>query len=181
MNRKLMYGVAWLAATMVAVVIASAAVGTVRSESEQPSATSPYFNTSTTVATDQSSTTSTGTPGSTSTTSSTAPSSGSSTSTTVTTLPGSTSSTSVTTTTEASTTTTPTSPKTYTLAGGTVTIAANDPTVTLVGAVPKAGFTVDVEHTGPDEVRVEFESENHESSFRAEWEDGELLIDIDEE
>ena len=174
MNRKLMYGVAWLAATMVAVVIASAAVGTVRSESEQPSATSPYFNTSTTVATDQSSTTSTGTPGSTSTTSSTAPSSGSSTSTTVTTLPGSTSSTSV-------TTTTPTSPKTYTLAGGTVTIAANDPTVTLVGAVPKAGFTVDVEHTGPDEVRVEFESENHESSFRAEWEDGELLIDIDGE
>ena len=49
-----------------------------------------------------------------------------------------------------------------------------------MAAVPAAGFSAEIENAGPGEVRVEFESEEHKSSFRAEWDDGELEIEIDE-
>jgi hypothetical protein len=49
-----------------------------------------------------------------------------------------------------------------------------------VNAVPKAGFSVEVEKSGPKEVEVKFESADHQSEFRARWKDG-LDIDIDEE
>ncbi len=51
----------------------------------------------------------------------------------------------------------------------------------FVNAVPKAGFSVEVEKSGPKEVEVKFESADHQSEFRARWKDGELDIDIDEE
>jgi hypothetical protein len=70
---------------------------------------------------------------------------------------------------------------TYTLIGGQVWISADEPDVAFVNAVPKAGFSVEVEKSGPKEVEVKFESADHQSEFRARWKDGELDIDIDEE
>ena len=67
----------------------------------------------------------------------------------------------------------------YELIGGLVTISVDGRNVYLVGAAPKAGFSVEVDKAGPEEVRIEFESSDHISSFRARWKDGELDIDID--
>ena len=55
-----------------------------------------------------------------------------------------------------------------------------DGTVTLDGAAPAVGFTMDVRATGPDEVEVRFQSADHLSRFEAEWEDGQLEIDKEE-
>jgi len=83
------------------------------------------------------------------------------------------------------TTTTTTAPgpvrSTHQLIGGQVTISSLEPTVDYVSAVPAGGFSAEIEETGPNEVKVKFESDAHESSFKAKWEDGELDIDIDEE
>lgn len=53
--------------------------------------------------------------------------------------------------------------------------------VHLEAAVPESGFTVDVEHNGPERVEVKFKSESHVSKLHAEVHDGELDIEIDEE
>ncbi|MEN8237887.1 MAG: hypothetical protein ABFR53_01670 [Actinomycetota bacterium] len=58
-----------------------------------------------------------------------------------------------------------------------VTISHSPGVVNLVGASPKAGFEAEVNKAGPSEVRVTFESDDHVSEFRAEWEDGELDIE----
>jgi hypothetical protein len=71
--------------------------------------------------------------------------------------------------------------KTFTLVGGRVTILAANPSVSLVGAVPDAGYSVSVEEDGPQLVRVEFKSGELESQFEARWDDGELVIDIDDD
>ena len=49
------------------------------------------------------------------------------------------------------------------------------------GAVAERGFTIDVEHDGPETVEVEFKSESHDSKLTARMHDGELDIKIDEE
>jgi hypothetical protein len=69
----------------------------------------------------------------------------------------------------------------YELAGGVVRIRVEGATVRLEAATPAPGFDVDVGNPGPDEVVVEFESDEEESKFRARVDDGELVIDIDEE
>lgn len=56
-----------------------------------------------------------------------------------------------------------------------------DNTVRLAGASPKAGFSMDVEHSGPEKVEVEFKSENHESHFSGRFEDGVFVPKIEEE
>jgi hypothetical protein len=48
------------------------------------------------------------------------------------------------------------------------------------GATPAPGFSVELRDRGPNKVSVEFESGGHESKFRAEFEDGELEITLDE-
>jgi hypothetical protein len=53
--------------------------------------------------------------------------------------------------------------------------------VNLVSATPRPGFSVDYEHTGPEEVEVKFVSGNHKSKLEADVEGGELRVDIDEE
>lgn len=53
--------------------------------------------------------------------------------------------------------------------------------VRLVAVVPEPGFTAEIDDEGPERVKVEFESENRESSFEAEWEGGELEIRIEED
>ena len=78
------------------------------------------------------------------------------------------------------TTTTAAPPETqtssYQLIGGSVTISHAPGLVTFVTAIPQPGFSTDLRETGPDRVRVRFESETHTSDFRAEWEASELKI-----
>ena len=51
----------------------------------------------------------------------------------------------------------------------------------LVGAVPSVGFTTDVENAGPEKVEVEFDSEDSEARFKAYFQSGQLIVDIDED
>ena len=87
--------------------------------------------------------------------------------------------------TSSTTTTITAAPSSFTrttiLEGGTVTVRFTAPsTVEFVSAVPSDGFTVEVEHSGPDQVEVRFRSENHESRYRAQWSDGEPDVDTQE-
>lgn len=70
--------------------------------------------------------------------------------------------------------------KTYQLVGGWVRITYGQGVVTLSGAGPNAGYSMDVEHDGPEEVKVEFRKDELRSEFKAEWSDGELDVEIDE-
>jgi hypothetical protein len=82
-------------------------------------------------------------------------------------------------TTTSTTTTVPpseTATSSYQLTGGVVTISHSPGVVTFVTAIPQPGFSTDPRETGPDRVRVRFESDTHTSDFRAEWEGGELKI-----
>ncbi len=178
---------AWLAATMVAMLIAATAVGSVRGQVTDvpaiPSAgTAALLATSSTTIVGEAPTGSTPptTDGTAAPTTITVPPAAAS---TTTTAPASTT---TTTSPPASTTTTTVPPEPqvlppYELIGGLVRISVDEPNVYLVAATPKAGFSIEIDEAGPAEVRVEFESSDHESSFRARWEDGELDIDIDEE
>lgn len=53
--------------------------------------------------------------------------------------------------------------------------------VTLDGAGPNPGFTMNIDDSGPNEVDVDFRNDEHRSDFNAEWEDGRLEVDTDEE
>lgn len=70
---------------------------------------------------------------------------------------------------------------THQLIGGQVTMSASNGEVHLVAAVPAGGFSAEIEDAGPAELKVEFESSDHHSTFRARWENGQLDIDIREE
>ncbi|MCP4963119.1 MAG: hypothetical protein GY925_28110 [Actinomycetia bacterium] len=70
---------------------------------------------------------------------------------------------------------------TYDLIGGTVILSHGGGEVHLVSATPRPGFIADFEHTGPKEVEIKFESNDHKSKLEAKYEDGELDIDIEEE
>jgi hypothetical protein len=91
------------------------------------------------------------------------------------------------TTTEAPTTTTTTEApiveptETYQLIGGWVRIASSPGVVSLDGAGPNAGFSVEVQASGPERVKVEFRNDNHESEFEAAWRGEDLKIEISEE
>ena len=51
----------------------------------------------------------------------------------------------------------------------------------MVSATPRPGFSVDAEHTGPVEVEVKFESNDHKSKLEAYIENGELRVETEEE
>ena len=77
----------------------------------------------------------------------------------------------------------PTSTATYNLVGGWVTITYGPGVVELVGAAPNSGFSIEIKENGPDRVEVEFESDDHESRFRADETAGgtpELRIEEDD-
>ena len=57
-----------------------------------------------------------------------------------------------------------------------MTISHTPGMVTFVTAIPQPGFSTELRDTGPERVRVRFESETHTSDFRAEWEGSELKI-----
>ena len=197
MRRYLGIGAAWLGATVLSVVIASAAVAGIRDRVvEAPVAIG--LPTSTTTATGAGASTETSSPSATtsttleptSTTSAELPET--STTITTTTQASAETTTTTTTTTAAATTTTTTAPPTTTttasvtysthdLVGGTVVLAFGNGQVNLVSATPRPGFSVDPEHTGPKEVEVEFVSNDHRSELSAHVESGELKVEIEEE
>jgi cytoskeletal protein RodZ len=184
MRRILGLGVAWLGATVLSVLIASAAVAGIRDRVvETPEAIGAP--TTTTVAVPTGATTSSSAPATTSTsTSTTAAPTTEPPETTVTTIVESGTSTTTTTAPPETTTTTTAPPtltrKTYSLVGGTVVIDIGDGGVWVVSAVPNSGFYSEVDNKGPDEVKVEFEGNDHKSTFKAYFEDGELKVSKDE-
>jgi len=52
--------------------------------------------------------------------------------------------------------------------------------VSLESASPKSGWTVEVEQTGPSQVKLEFQDGSHEIQFSAEFSDGRVKIEIDD-
>jgi hypothetical protein len=70
--------------------------------------------------------------------------------------------------------------KTYEMIGGWVRIRYGEGNVFLDGAGANAGFTMKVDDNGPEEVEVEFRGESHESEFSAEFEAGELRVEVKE-
>ena len=188
--RRITYALIWLAVTATAVFIAAAAVGSVRDQvTETPTAMIPTTTVTTPgpaspsdPATDVGSAPATTAPTTTSTTTPTT--------TTIaptTTLPDVSATTTEppapTTTTAAPTTTTiaPTTEiRSYELIGGSVAVEVGNGTVGLAGASPKAGFSMDVENSGPERIEVEFKSDHHESSFSARFRDGVFTPEIEE-
>ncbi len=71
-------------------------------------------------------------------------------------------------------------PQAYSLVGGRVVVVAEAGQVRLVSASPNPGFSMEVAASGPDEVRVRFDGEDHRSELRARWQGGRLDVDIDE-
>jgi len=75
--------------------------------------------------------------------------------------------------------------KTYDTEGGTVRIRITGESVTLVAASPKPGWKLDVDENGPDRIEIHFEQndddEDSEFEFQAEFDDGELKITISED
>ncbi len=62
-----------------------------------------------------------------------------------------------------------------------MTLSVGNGEVWVVSAAPSAGFDVDIEHAGPKEVEVKFESNDHKSELSAKFEDGELRVEKEEE
>ena len=207
------FALAWLGATVVAVLVAAAAVGSVRSEvTDEPTrlgspeiaamsadvpATQPVTSSSTStlpvvdVASSPPETEPVPTTTTTTTTVVETTSTISAPNTTVGSAPEPppppTATTTTTTTTEPSTTTT-TEPaesysKTFDTVGGSVRVIVEGASVTFGGAVPKAGWSVELEKPGPKEVKVEFDENEGEGEveFSAKIEDGELTVEISQD
>jgi hypothetical protein len=62
--------------------------------------------------------------------------------------------------------------RTFETTGGTATVRFSAAEVEVLGAVPAAGFTVDLEPEDDGSARVDFESEDHRSRLRVWWSDG---------
>ncbi len=185
-------GAAWLGATVLSVLIASAAVAGIRDRVVETPVAIGAPTTSTTLAPEATSSTTSATTATTTTaaapvTETTVATSDAPTETT-TTVGDSTTTTAP----PATTTTTTTSPpqttttvamtnQTHTLIGGSVTLSVGNGEVWVVSAVPSAGFDVDIEHAGPKEVEVKFESNDHKSELSAKFEGGELKVEKEEE
>lgn len=181
---------AWVLATAVAVGVASQAVGLVADRAvEVPvqvpvavTAASSFSTTSTlpagTVATDPPPTT-------TGASATTSPPSTGSTPTTSASATTTTSALTQTSTTVQTTTTTspvPLDSGTVVATGGQVTAACTSATtITLLGAVPVTGWNLEVESSGPEKVRVDFELGEQESEIEIVCVNGRLQADISHE
>lgn len=73
------------------------------------------------------------------------------------------------------------STRTISTNGGTVVVSYRPGEVILETAVPRPGFETEIDKQGPPVVEVEFDSNNLRVDIKAEWENGELEIEIDEE
>jgi hypothetical protein len=193
MRRIVGIAAAWTAATLVAVVIAAAAVASVRTEvTDAPTvlgapavatevtaqAPDPVDQSTSTTVTPVDTTTTTVNLDDAIETTTSAPQVVASTSTTTTKAP-TVATTSTTTSTIAAGYT-----KTYDTEAGSVRIVVSGDSVSFAGATPLPGWTVELENSGPEEVKVHFEQnsdEEHEIEFKAKIDDGELKVSISED
>ncbi len=60
-----------------------------------------------------------------------------------------------------------------------MTVSYSNGQVFLDAATPAIGFSAEIEDTGPENVRVDFEGDDEDFSVRVEWKDGKLDIEID--
>ena len=177
---------AWLGATLVAVAVAAAAVGSVRSQlTDAPTplgaSASATFPTETTLPDTSVPETSGSDPVRSTTTVSVV---GSSVTTTSTSLPtGSTTSSTSTTTPPTSSTQAQSYSRTFETPGGSVRVVVDGPNVSFGGAVPKTGWRVELKESGPEEVKVEFEQNegSGQIEFMAKVENGDLVTEISSE
>jgi hypothetical protein len=70
--------------------------------------------------------------------------------------------------------------RTVNSAGGTVIIRHRPGEVELQAATPAAGFSVEVDDSGPTRVRVEFEGDDDDIRVEARWQDGELEVTVED-
>lgn len=198
MRTGLKFTAAWLGATVVAVVVAAAAVASVRSHvtdeptqlgspeavalaadvttaSPDPTTTSTLADAivvTTTTAMVETATTTTMVEAPTTTSAQTSDSAPQSTSTTTTTQ-------------QPTTTTQPSESysKTFDTDGGSVRVIVDGDSVTFGGAVPNTGWSVELKNPGPDEVKVDFDENDGggEVEFKAKVEEGELRVEISDE
>ena len=198
MSRRIAAILATVVAGLMAVGIATAAVGpasddsasttSITSSTAPPAAagveTGVAESADDNVGTDSTTHTSTTTPDDSSSTSTTTPDDSSSTSTTT---PDDSSSTSTTTPDDSSSTSTTTPPAgddsassvTYNAGdGGTVTIASNGSSLTIVSVDPAAGWSFEVEIASGLEVEADFRNGTRRIQFNAQLEDGEVRIRV---
>jgi hypothetical protein len=63
---------------------------------------------------------------------------------------------------------------------GVVTVECRGPNISLKGAQPNSGWSIDVDRRGPDEVRVDFESGERRTRVQAECVGGTPRFDVDQ-
>lgn len=181
MRRSLLVGAAWLLATAVSVLVAYAAVGEVRDrvvDQPQPLSVALSSSTSSSLATGEV-TSSTNSVSSTTTaaigpvsTSTIAPPTDDGTNASSTTTQGT------------PPTTAPGSEdseiKTYSTAGGTVSIEVFPDHMVLLGAVPATGYSVAEQEISATQMEIEFKSGEHEIHFKARLNsDGSVSVDVE--
>ena len=211
MNRSFGLVAAWLAGTLVAVLVAAAAVGSVRNEVTDAPTALGAPNTTISVpdldstppssivvevevpvpdeVEEPTTTTTLAEEPTESTTTTTEPEQQTSTTTPTTTAPDHDPPPSTTTTTEPPDETTTTEVTSYTKTydvkdAGSVTIRVSGDSVTFAGAYPLEGWTFKLKDGGPEEVEVRFERNDDEGdkvSFQAKVDDGELEVKISDD
>lgn len=70
--------------------------------------------------------------------------------------------------------------RTVNSSGGTVVVRHRPGEVELQAATPASGFSVEIDDSGPDRVRVEFESDDADIRVEVRWRDGELEISVED-
>jgi hypothetical protein len=70
--------------------------------------------------------------------------------------------------------------RTVNSAGGTVVVRHRPGEVELQAATPASGFSVEIDDSGPDRVRVEFEADDADIRVEVRWQAGELEISVED-
>jgi len=71
--------------------------------------------------------------------------------------------------------------RTVNTVGGTVVLSYRPDEVVLQSASPKPGFAAEIKKSGPPEVEVEFEGESEKFEVKAKWSGGQLIVESDQE
>lgn len=73
----------------------------------------------------------------------------------------------------------PAVPRTWQGAAGVVSVECRGSAIRLTGASPNSGYSVETDHTGPDDVRVEFESGERRTRVEASCSGGRPVFEVD--
>jgi hypothetical protein len=70
---------------------------------------------------------------------------------------------------------------TYNLEGGSIGVRCTGSTIELVYSSPAPGFSTEVDHSGPEEVDVRFENDDHRSRIKVQCSGGNPVVESREE